>query len=263
MNMQSTNRSIRTDIIYGITGLAAGAALLIAGQQVWLNAASQGPTVDLAAEAQVMGLPLTGDSPVYWYVARSGGIIAYLLLWLATIWGIVMSSKMMKGLISAPLIYSMHEFFPLLAVIFATVHALVLLGDAYINFSLLNILIPFTGPYKPLWTSMGSVAFYLSVALLISSYIRDRIGRKTWRMLHYSAFIAFVAAMMHGIMAGSDTSLPLMRGIYLFTGLSVLFATIFRILTAKPRRKRKPASHHYQLSPQPELAVQRVPHGRK
>ena len=42
----------------------------------------------LAREAQVMGMPLIEGSSAYWYVARSGGILAYLLLWFAVFLGV-------------------------------------------------------------------------------------------------------------------------------------------------------------------------------
>ena len=105
--MQRINRTLWIDLTFFITGVVGGATLLILGQRIWLNSGGQAYAVNLANEAQTMGLPLAEESPAYWYVARSGGVVAYLLLWLATIWGIVMSSKMLKGLIGAPLVYTL------------------------------------------------------------------------------------------------------------------------------------------------------------
>jgi len=192
-------------------------------------------------QASVMGLPLTNETPAYWYMARIGGIVAYLLLWLSNIWGIVISSKIAKGYISAPLIYGMHEFLPALALVFTILHSVILLGDSYINFNIFHLLIPFTSPYAPFWTGLGTIAFYLLLAILITSYFRKRVGQKMWRKLHYVAYLCFVLALGHGIMAGSDSSSFIIQAMYLFTGLSVFFLTIFRILTATSTKTKKSA----------------------
>ena len=198
----------------------------------------------LAREAQVMSLPLTADSQAYWFAARAGGIIAYLLLWFATLIGIMMGSKMLKGVVDATLVYGLHEFFPILASIFAALHAVVLLGDAYIGFRISHLLLPFTSPYEPLWTGLGTVALYLSIALVVSFYVRRWIGRKAWRALHYTAFLAFGLALLHGLMAGTDTAHPAVQWMYITTGASILFATYYRVLSVQP----KPVRHASRVS---------------
>ena len=190
-------------------------------------------------EASTMGLPLAGETSAYWYMARAGGMVAYLLLWLATFWGVAMSSKLTQGLVKAGVVFAFHEFLPLLAVMFAILHAGALLGDSYFAFSLVDLLIPFSGPYKPLWTGLGGIAFYLSIALVASFYVRSYIGRRAWRAFHYLAYVAFLLAMVHGITAGSDSSQPLVWFMYLLTGSSILFATFFRLFTLRrPAPKR-------------------------
>jgi predicted ferric reductase len=226
----------------------------LTGNESWLSAAGRAisdllpsPVRGAAGEqAQLMGLPLTSDSSAYWYLARAGGIIAYLLLWLATCWGIMMSSKVIKGVVGTPVAYALHEFLPLLGVVFAAFHALVLLGDSYIDFAPWHLLVPFSGPYKPLWTGLGILAFYLSVALIASFYVRKRIGQKTWRALHYLTYLAFVMTLLHGVMAGSDSKTMVMQAVYSITGGLSIFLLFYRLLAYTPRLQRaasrRPAS---------------------
>ena len=82
----------------------------------------------------------------------------------------MMSSKVIKGVVSIPVAFALHEYLPILGVIFAALHALVLMGDAYIGFTPWQLLIPFTSSYKPFWTGLGVLAFYLFVALIASFY---------------------------------------------------------------------------------------------
>lgn len=211
----------------------SAAAALEAARSVQLP---PGAAVLVTREARTMGLPLAEGSQAYWFLARTGGIIAYLLLWFATLLGLLATSKMLKGRVDASLIVGMHEFIPILATVFAGFHALVLLGDTYIGFSLTDLILPFRTAYLPLWTGMGIIAFYLAVALIASFYLRSKIGRKAWRTFHYTAFLAFGLALVHGLMAGSDSSLPTMRWMYIATGAAVLFAVFYRVLSVQPKR---------------------------
>lgn len=253
--------SKQDDLFFAGLGLGAGVAVVLGIQALWgVTAGLIAPTGALAAvqgEAQTMGLPLAEGTKAFWYVARAGGILAYLLLWLATLWGVLISSKMVKGWIDATALYNMHEFLPMLAMAFAVVHAAVLMGDAYIRFSLLDLLIPFYAPYRPLWTGLGSLALYLSAALIASFYLRSVVSRRVWRTLHYLTYLAFGLALVHGLLAGSDTTQPAVYWMYIATGATLLFATIYRILTA--HSSHKPAPRTNAASPAPRPAARRTP----
>ena len=185
----------------------------------------------LGQQARLMGLPLAGETMAYWFMARIGGIMAYLLLWLSTIWGLIFSTKVTEKLIPAPIIYGLHEFLAILAIGFAALHALVLLGDRYIQFNIFQVMIPFMAPYRPFWSGIGVIAFYLSAGLTASFYVRRYIGHRVWRALHYLTFVAFILALGHGLMAGTDSQAWPMTLLYLITGLSTLFLIYFRLLT--------------------------------
>ncbi len=186
----------------------------------------------ISAETRIMALPAVGDTQAYWFVARASGIVAYLLLFFATFWGVALSGKMTKGALKPSFLYGMHQFFPTLAVIFAVIHAGSLLGDQYIGFRPIDLLLPFSTSYAPLWTGLGTLALYLLAALIASFYVRKWIGRRVWRAFHYLAYVAFLLALVHGTMAGSDGGLLAVRTMYLLTGVLILFATSFRILTS-------------------------------
>lgn len=252
MTTQVRETSTSLDLLYAGLGAGAGVAAVLTIQALWQGYAGAAPGAaetitaltansSLAQEAQLMGLPLVEGSKAYWYTARAGGVVAYLLLWLATLWGVMMSSKMAKGTIDATLLYGMHEFLPTLAMVFAALHAVVLLGDAYIGFNLVNLLVPFTTSYRPLWTGLGSVALYLSLALIASFYLKNLVSRKVWRAFHFVTYLAFGLALVHGIMAGTDTGNPVVRWMYILTGAALLFATLYRILMVRGEAAAKPA----------------------
>jgi len=187
----------------------------------------------LGYQAELMGLPLIHETSAFWYMARAGGIVSYLLLWLSTIWGLALSTKVISKLAPAPLAYGLHEFLSLATIVFALIHSLVLLGDQYIDFSIFHLAIPFIAPYQPFWTGLGIIGFYLSAAITGSFYIRKQIGQKTWRKLHTLTLLAYALALAHGVMAGTDSSLGVIKLMYLGTGFSVLFLVYYRLLTLK------------------------------
>lgn len=228
----SVKRSFMLDTLWIAGGIAAGGAVVILGYQAAQLGLASVLHEGFNREAALMGLPLTADTPAYWYLARAGGLLAYLLLWAASCWGIIMSSKAARAVLPPALVFSLHEFLPLLALLFTGVHAAALLGDSYFDFSIGNLLIPFTGPYRPGWTGLGTLAAYLSIVLIASFYVRRQLGRRTWRLLHYASYLAFTLAMVHGIMTGSDSNTSAIQLMYFATGGALLFLTYFRLLTA-------------------------------
>jgi DMSO/TMAO reductase YedYZ heme-binding membrane subunit len=98
-----------------------------------------------------------------------------------------------------------------------------------------HLVIPFSAPYEPFWTGLGTLGLYLTTLLTGSFYIRRQIGQKAWRALHYLTFGAYGLVLMHGLMAGSDTKLVPIQIMYLATGSIVLFLIYFRLFTLKVR----------------------------
>jgi predicted ferric reductase len=239
-------------------GIVAGSAVALAGLWLWFNykvdpghnflaiwsstLVTLVPTswqTWLTHEAQVMGLPLTDHTQAYWYMARAGGFMGYLLLWLSVIWGLVISSKIVTGWVPAPIAFGLHEFLSIGAILFTLVHAVVLLGDQYLNFNIFHLAVPFVAPFKPVLTGLGTIGFYLTVLLTGSFYVRKQLGQKVWRMVHYLTFVAYGLALVHGLMIGTDSGLAPIKVMYLVTGAAVLFLTYYRLFTLT-MRKRKP-----------------------
>ena len=106
-----------------------------------------------------------------------------------------------------------------------------ILGDQYINFTLLQVLVPFsTADYRPFWVGIGQTGFYLWAIVVLSFYVRQRIGQKTWRALHYASFLMYVMGISHGIFSGTDSVAPWAQWYYWLSGGSLLFLLVTRIV---------------------------------
>jgi len=175
---------------------------------------------------------------LWWYVARSGGIVALVLTGLSVIWGLMLSTKVMQGTPSPKWLLSLHKFLGGLAVSFSGVHIGALVLDSYVHFGITDILVPFASDWQPGAVAWGIISMYLLVAVQASSMMMKRLPRKVWKMIHMSSWLLFWTGLIHGATAGTDASNP----IYIVaTGAMtalVSFLTLFRILSSRGLRRR-------------------------
>jgi predicted ferric reductase len=171
-------------------------------------------------------LPLT-SAKAYWFVSRSSGVLAYLLLTLSVMWGLVQSGAILRPTIPPALALGLHNFLSWAGLVMATLHALVLLGDIKPTMSLADIVIPFVGPYRPMWVGLGVLGIYLMLLLSVSFYVRSKIGQKTFRLVHYASYATFLLVTWHALGAGTDTSA--LRLIYAASIGGVGLLTVWRI----------------------------------
>ncbi|MGB0383548.1 MAG: hypothetical protein ACPGWR_01880 [Ardenticatenaceae bacterium] len=202
------------------------------------------PTLLPGLSASLLG----AEPKAYWYLSRTSGIVAYILIWLSMSLGVMITNKMARVWPGGPTAFDLHQHTALLGFALSLFHALILMGDRYINYSLFEILLPFTTSYEPLWVGLGQVGFYLLAIVSFSFYVRKQITRRVWRLIHYFSFLLFLFVLAHGVMSGTDSGTLWATLMYWFTGASLLFLTVYRIVVSvagtpkkRPARKAKAA----------------------
>ena len=156
-----------------------------------------------------------------WLLIRGSGTVAFCLLSAATIWGLLVSTKLLGRLVKAKPLTWFHESLGIGALISTVVHIAVLSIHDFLDFTWPEILIPGESDWRPLPVAFGVVAMYGLVVVVGSSYVKKRIGQRAWRVVHFASFGVFVSSLVHGMTAGTDTRTPLMLGIYLGSALVV------------------------------------------
>lgn len=169
----------------------------------------------------------TDSTQLWWFVTRSAGIIAYLLLWFSTVWGLALPSKLLTPVLEQTFTVDFHEFISLLSLGFVLLHIFVLLIDRFLPYTPLQILIPFLSPYRPFWVGLGIIGFYISLLVTITFYMRSKIGMKTFRSIHMLSLLGYVGVTLHGLYAGTDSPLLAMQVHYKGTALVVIFLTVY------------------------------------
>lgn len=190
---------------------------------------------------------LLGPEPkVYWYLARSTAFVAYALLWLAMALGLMMTNRLARLWPGGPLAFDLHEHASILGLAFGLFHALILLGDRYMDYTFSQILVPFaSGGAAAVWVGLGQVGLYLMGIVGLSFYLRPLIGRAGWRLIHFLSFVIFGLALLHGVMSGSDSGTAWAQALYWLSGGSLLFLTVYRVLVSATN----PAPAHRTASP--------------
>ena len=195
-----------------------------------------------------MAFSLGGNAPkAYWYLSRATAFVSLSLLWLSMALGLGISNKMARLWPGAPAAFAIHEYVSLLGLAFAVFHAIVILGDHYINFTFLQLLIPFsTVDYRPFWVGIGQIGFYTWAIIAVTFYIRPIIGQKSWRLLHYGSFGMYLLGIFHGLYSGTDTSKGWAQNYYWYSAGILLFLLMYRILAVVidklfPQKKATPA----------------------
>lgn len=179
------------------------------------------------------------NEKLWWYIARSTGIVSWALVAAAVVWGLLLSTRLLQGRPAPKWLLDLHRHLGGLAVTFTAVHLVGLVADSYTHFGLADLLVPFASAWKPMPVALGVVAMYLLVAVELTSLVMKRIPRRQWRWVHLTSFGLFWLGTLHGITAGTDSRNPAMWISYLVVGGVVLFLTLVQILSGTSKRSER------------------------
>ncbi|MEP6976433.1 MAG: iron reductase [Thermoleophilia bacterium] len=168
-------------------------------------------------------------SHLVWYTARAAGFTTFLLLTLSVALGLVLSARWKGRGWPRFVTNELHRFATLLALVFLGIHIAAVWVDPFTRFSAAGVFVPLAGSYRPLWTALGIVGFYLVLAIWVSTLLRRVIGYAWWRRLHGLAFVLYGFAFLHGIGAGSDSGTGWGAAIYFGSLGLVAVLTVWRI----------------------------------
>lgn len=171
---------------------------------------------------------------VLWYLARGSGIVAMLLLTASVVLGIVTSVRWNSRHWPRFVIEFLHRNVALLTVVFLAIHIATVVVDGFAPIGWKDTVLPFVSAYRPFWLGLGAVAFDLVLALVATSLVRHRIGHRTWRVLHWFAYVCWPVAVLHGLGTGSDTKVGVVLGVTVGCVVAVLASVWWRLVIGWP-----------------------------
>jgi len=178
-----------------------------------------------------------GASSLPWYVARAAGLAAYGLMFLIVMLGTGMTTSYIYHYINPVKAWVIHKYLSLALGLTLLAHIIALSLDKFINFTWLDILIPFSSDYKPLFLSAGIMAFYLLLVVIFTSLFFRLKYKKSWRGVHYTVYPLFILSLIHGIYTGTDSGTIWMQTVYWTTGLIFFSLLLYRFVILAIRQR--------------------------
>lgn len=175
-----------------------------------------------------------------WYIARSAGMVSWVMLTASVTWGILLSTRFLQNRHRPAWLTDLHRFLGAAAVAFTLIHVVALLLDDYVDFGIIDVLVPFASEWRPAAVAWGIVGFWVLLAVEGTSLLMRRLSRKAWRAVHVSSFALFWVASFHAAAAGTDVAAAWYQGIAVFLTVVTVFMTTYRILVGSRRGRRHP-----------------------
>ena len=180
---------------------------------------------------------VVNSSTPLWYTTRATGLVAMVLLTVSMACGLLSSAGYERPGLPRFVTIGLHRNAALLALAFTAVHVLTTVTDGFVNIPVQDAFIPFISSYRPLWLSLGTIAFDLMLALVVSSLLRSRMSYRTWRAVHWTAYACWPVALLHGLGTGTDTPVRWVLFLTLLCVAVVAALACWRLATGWPRHR--------------------------
>jgi len=177
----------------------------------------------------VTGAIIVTSSTPLWYATRATGIVALVLLTISMALGLLSSVRYQRPEWPRFVTLALHRNVALVALGFTAIHVLTTVLDSFVSIPLADAFIPFISSYRPIWVGFGAIALDLMIALIITSVLRARMTLRSWRFVHWGAYLCWPVAVLHGLGTGTDTPV---RWVLLLTAgcvLAVAGLTLWRL----------------------------------
>lgn len=149
----------------------------------------------------------TWSSSPLWFTTRATGVVAFVLLTLATMLGVASTRRALASPAWPKFAtQQLHRNISLLSLGFLLVHIVTTLADSYVKVGWTALVIPGLSAYRTLWVALGTIAFDLILVVAVSSMLRLRLSARSWRILHYLSYVAWPIALLHFLKTGTDAA---------------------------------------------------------
>jgi predicted ferric reductase len=148
-------------------------------------------------------LAAAAGSQDMWLVSRASGVILLVLFSVVMVLGVATRTGATSRRWPRFAVAELHRTLSLFAVALLGLHVATAILDPFVSIGWVAAVLPFTSHYETLAIGAGALAVDLAGAVLITSLLRNRLGLRAWRAVHYLAFLAWPAAFLHAIRAAS------------------------------------------------------------
>ena len=178
------------------------------------------------------------STQILWFATRGAGIVSLILFSTVTCLGLLAVARTQSARWPRFLTVELHRNLALLSIVFLGIHIITAVLDPFTNLGIGAALVPLASTYRPLPIAFGVVSVYLVLAIIVTSLLRERIGHRVWRAVHWASYAAWPLAVEHTLTAGSDAFSIWLLAIQVLAILAVSAALIWRLTSGGTNRSR-------------------------
>jgi sulfoxide reductase heme-binding subunit YedZ len=181
------------------------------------------------------------STQILWFATRGAGIVSLILFSAVACLGLLAVARTQSVHWPRFLTVELHRNLALLSVVFLGIHIVTAVFDPFTKLGIGAALVPLASSYRPLPVALGVISVYLVLALIVTSLLRERIGHRTWRAVHWASYAAWPLAVEHTLTAGSDSFATWMLAVQGACILAVSAALVWRLTSGGTNRSRLPS----------------------
>lgn len=185
----------------------------------------------------VVTLASSGPSPL-WYATRAAGTASLVLLTATVGLGVAAAGRYAPQRIGRFEVSALHRNLSVVTLVFLALHIVTAEADTFTHIGWPATVLPFASSYRPLWVGLGAVSLDLLLAVLITSAVRQKIGQRLWKAVHWAAYASWPFALFHAAGTGTDTRLAPQLALYAVCLAAVLGAVWWRLARAGQDARR-------------------------
>lgn len=178
------------------------------------------------------------STQILWFATRGAGVVSLILFSVVACLGLLAVARTQSAWWPRFLTVELHRTLALLSVAFVAIHVLTAVLDPFTHLGIASVLVPLASAYRPLPVAFGVVSLYLVAAVVGTSLVRDRIGHRAWRAVHWTSYASWPLAVEHTLTAGSDAFSPWLLAITAVCVLAVGVSLLVRATSQGTNRSR-------------------------
>ena len=135
-------------------------------------------------------------------LSTDAGLVAMVLLTANILLGLVLSARyttVRRWPHRKPAIFDIHNWTAYIALGLIVAHSALLFSKTA-KFAVTDVLLPVKSPHQTFYNTPGAGAFYCVIFVVVTSYIRSKLGSRLWKKLHYFSYAAAALLFAHGLM---------------------------------------------------------------
>ncbi|MFM6982115.1 MAG: 2Fe-2S iron-sulfur cluster-binding protein [Microbacteriaceae bacterium] len=186
------------------------------------------------------------DPQFWWFLSRVSAMIAWGLMSVSIVWGVLLASRVFRGLDNPAWLKDLHKYLSTLTIALTGVHVGSLMLDEYVHFSIIDVLVPGAATFSgataldEIALTVGVIAFWLLATVYVTSLFLDKLPRKLWKGIHFFSYVIFLITAAHAAFLGTDVGSWWYAAVSIFVITMSLVAVILRLVTvALVARKRE------------------------